>query len=177
MEHQRLLGALATVVVSWGDADLRVPAWVAWRVRAILSGATALDPRPLPPREGPHPDPWRAAEGRPVPWRLTVASVGALEALVSMHAAASVAADAERARKAVSARFRAAVDDFCGTPPRYRFPFPPFPPRGDDADVLPADALAAAAVFHAAFLAVRDEALGADLGQAAERLLGRALEG
>ena len=56
MANKAFLNALSSVLISWGDVDLTVPAWVAWRIRSKLS-ISALNPQPLPPVAGPHPEP------------------------------------------------------------------------------------------------------------------------
>jgi hypothetical protein len=106
-----------------------------------------LNPQPLPPRQGPQPDPWRS--------RTLVRTI--VDRTVSQLQLAEVM-DAERLESTTeiaSSQVLRFVDEFCGTwPPRW-----PWPPKFDPRELLPLDLLVAGAEFHKAAEMTTDHTL------------------
>jgi hypothetical protein len=108
--------ALATLLESLFPPDDSDHPWgpIGPVVRRLRDLRLLLEPNPDPwrtPRQGPQPDPWRF---------VTVAGLAA-DRLVTLGQI-TITPDTQRA---FQDRLSAFVDDFCGTPPRLRWPFPP----------------------------------------------------
>lgn len=123
-----------------------------WELQPIM-----LDPRRPPPGEwfggmfGPVPDPWRLRVGSgvfgpspqpwrtaydaafgpgPQPWRLVRAARSLIEHAIAQHQWAQVLTGGQ-ATEAIVRQVHEVVDDWCGTVPFRRWPFPwPTPDRG-----------------------------------------------
>lgn len=79
----------------------------------------ALNPQPLPPREGPHPDPWRAVHNS-----RAVINQAVIRAQMAELSGGDIGAYQESFR----GNLNMLVDWWCGTPPRkWPFPWPPPP--------------------------------------------------
>lgn len=123
-----------------------------------------LNPQPLPPKEGPHPDPWRSA--------LVARTV--IDQVVAQYRFAEVMGgreQAERAVETIQSQIGEFVDDYCGTgAPRWPLPWP-FPLGLEPADLDPVDLLVAGAQFQKAADSVANGPLQGDLSAAADKLL------
>ena len=124
------------------------------------AGEAWLNPQPLPPGSGieaAHPEPWRAA---------------AVARQVISMAALSIAAasDEQSGQRMAQSMLDAFVDEFSGTAPSRRLPFPPPWPRSG---IRPnaVDLLVAAAQFQAVAAALQGQPVGDVLGHNADRLL------
>jgi hypothetical protein len=138
---------------------------------------------PVPWALGPHPEPWLVFGPSPEPWQLAAYSAryaGLVAALLvgsalQTHATARAMGEdlAERSLDSIRQHVFQVVDDYCGTPPRHvRLPSPwPFP-KGEP---RPLDLVSAGLAFQHGARSVGNEALGGVLGEAAQRLLDRAL--
>jgi hypothetical protein len=148
----------------------------------------ALNPQPLPPRLvidilkllGPQPDPWRVKKGpSPDPWRGVLLARVEIDRVVGLAQMAE-AVGGEQGREVVRRRIAEIVDEWCGTPPKPRWPLPwPFPLRWRDEDefkIGPADLVLMGAQFHRTAEALGDSALAEDFAAAADRLTQTGLE-
>jgi len=116
----------------------------------------------------PQPDP--PGSLRQDPWR----SVSASRTIISVAAlATSGGANQEDGLPRSRAMLKAFVDDFCGTGPRVLLPapWPRFDLKPNALDIV-----IAAAQFHSAANALKDQPLGKDLADGAERLLQAAVQ-
>ena len=154
----------------------------------------ALNPQPLPPRwvvgiikqfgphadqwtEGPGPQPWKKPGPVPDPWK------GALLARVEIDRMVVLARMVEAVggeRQGVVRRQLAEIlDEWCGTPPRPRWPLPwpfPFKWRDEEFKIGPADLILMGVQFHKAAEGLRDSGLAEDFAAAADRLTQTGLE-
>lgn len=155
----------------------------------------ALNPQPLPPkwmeqvvgrmgpfpqpwREEPDPLPWRGKAGpTPNPWMATMIARLTIDRIVGMAQFAEGMGGESFARTA-RGTISDFVDDWCGTPPRPRWPLPwPFPLRlNDDMKIQPADLIVMGIQFHRAAEAMAGSPLAADLADAGNRLAQTGLE-
>lgn len=145
----------------------------------VVRGLTwaALNPQPLPPRwvieilkgVGPSPDPWKGV-------LLARVEIDRVVGLAQMAEAVS----GEQGREVVRRRLAEIVDEWCGTPPKPRWPLPwPFPLRWRNAEefkIGPADLVVMGAQFHKTAEALGDSALAEDFAAAADRLTQTGLE-
>jgi hypothetical protein len=133
-----------------------------------------LNPQPLPPRSGPHPDPWGPG---PQPWRAALLARHAIDRLVTEAQLGEVAAgrlQPDETIEVVRAHVFEIVDDFCGNrPPRWPRPLP-WPPAHDPIHGL--DLLMAGAQFQKTADAMTDNLLQADFSAAADRFFATGLE-
>lgn len=164
----------------WGPYGPGGP--VSSRFREALSWAM-LNPQPLPPVNGPSPDPWRSmaasrltAGPQPEPWHSMLTALTARMvidgAVARIRGAENAGMDeqSERVYNSVRASIREFVDDWCGTPPR-RWPRPwPWPLTMNGYTPDPVDLIAAGAQFHLAAAAVDEGTLQEEFGAAANRL-------
>jgi hypothetical protein len=119
----------------------------------------ALNPQPLPPKEGP----LRAA---------LVARTMIAGAIDITEAAEAITGSSDAAAQAVRAKVAAFVDDWCGTPPRPRpFPRPWGPLMHGDEGLRPIDLVAAGVQFQKAAEVLADGPLGATFQGAADALV------
>lgn len=148
----------------------------------------ALNPQPLPPRWvieilkgfGLHPDPRREKEGpSPDPWKGALLARVEIDRVVGLAQMAE-AVSGEQGREVVRRRLAEMVDEWCGTPPKPRWPLPwPFPLRwrdGDEFKIGPADLVVMGAQFQKTAEALGDSALAEDFAAAADRLTQTGLE-
>jgi hypothetical protein len=170
-EKNLVLSALssmfALVTVSWGDTDLTVPAWVAWRIRFASLANQSLRNHSM--KRGPQPE----------PWKLSLAAADTIESVIQMTQLASLMPKEVGAetRASISKSLAADIDgDWCGTPPRWKWPFPPRK-LGDVESFDPVDYLVSAVLFHQAAETVNDEHLARDFAGVADRLLERGMAG
>jgi hypothetical protein len=144
----------------------------------VVRGLTwaALNPQPLPPRGlvdnvkrfGPQPDPWRSALLARVEIDRMLGLARMLEAL-----------GGERRQEVMSRQLAEMVDEWCGTPPKPRWPLPwPFAFRWRDEEfkIGPADLVLMGVQFQKAAEALSDSALAEDFTAAANRLTQTGLE-
>jgi hypothetical protein len=173
--NKAILSAFQSVLISWGDVDITVPAWVAWRIRFSLQQATqALSHGQHAVARVQH-----AVAPQPDPWRLSLAAAETIEAVTQMVSLASLMPEdvGAQTRAAINKRLAADIDeDWCGTPPRWKGPFPPRK-LGDVERFDPADFIVSAVLFHAAAESVNDDHLAREFGGIADRLLERGLQG
>lgn len=101
-----------------------------------------LNPQPLPPKEGPSPDPWHWISGpvpdpwstgpAPQPWRTAALINHVINQAFSQYQLAQIMVgeeQLERSTEVIGSQIRRFVDEFCGTKPP-RFPWPPkFDPK------------------------------------------------
>ena len=115
-------------------------------------------------------------EPQPVPWQLSLVAAETIESVTQMAQFASLMPKeiGAETRASISKNLAAAIDEWCGTPPR---PKGPFPPRklGDIAGFDPVDYLISAVFFHQAAETLNDENLARDFAGGAERLLERGM--
>ena len=132
-------------------------------IHSILSELAwmQLNPQPLPPKSGPHPEPWRStALARTVIDR-AVTQYQLAEALAGTE-------QSERITKVIGSQIREFVDDYCGTrPPRWPWPWPP---QFDPTQLRPVDFVIAGAQFQKAADSTAHCPLQSDFLIAAERL-------
>lgn len=149
--------------ILFGVVNVLVPDQPGHLIRRGIPGSEVwLNPQPLPPREGPLQDPWRAvAVSRAI---ITTATL-----------ALSVAQNAEDGLRAARSTLDAFVDEFCSTGRLPRVPLPPPWPR---VDVRPnaLDLLIAAAQLDSASSALEDHPLSDELRSSAGRLFDAAIE-
>lgn len=142
-----------------------------------------LNPQPLPPREGPEPDPWHRVSspvpdpwhsrlgGIPVPWRSASLVRLVIHQAVSQYQWVEVMVSAEQLDKSaeiIRSQIRRFVDEFCGTrPPRVPWPWPP---KFDPKELHPLEFLVAGAVFQKTAEAMVNGPLSNDVSAAADRL-------
>lgn len=147
-----------------------------------------LNPQPLPPKEGPFPDPWRRLlwvllnpqplppkqGSQPDPWRSAFQARMVIDQAVGLYRAAEMqvsGVDTERAYEAARMSISEFVDDYCGNVPR-RFPSPwPSPLGGEFGVRSPRELLAAGTQFARAADATQDSMLQSELQAAADQLL------
>ena len=156
----------------------------------------ALNPQPLPPRwvveiikqfgplpdpwkEGPHPDPWRIKAGpSPIPWKGALLARLEIDRMVGLARTAE-AIGGEQRQDGIRRQLAEIIDEWCGTPPRPRWPLPfpfPFRPREENFNIGPVDLVMMGVQFHKASEALRDTALAEDFSNAANRLTQTGLE-
>lgn len=112
----------------------------------------------------------------PEPWRLALTARSMIEQAVAQHQWAQVLAGeegAERSVRVIGRQLRETVNDWCGTPPGPRWPFPWPPPF---ARLGPVDLLLAGLQFQRAAAALGDHPLRDEVGAAADQLMRTALE-
>ncbi len=130
--------------------------------------AVALNPQPLPPREGPHPEPWRSA----------VLAQAIIEEAQMRYLYGAMLSDGHTngLMNNAASLISEAVDWWCGTPPpKWPFPWPfPWPPPWRSELVQPEELVIAAVQFQKA--AQFDGPLAGEFGAAADRLLEIGLE-
>lgn len=147
----------------------------------------ALNPQPLPPRWvidmlrrfGPQPDPWRVKEGpHPDPWKSALLARLEIDRVVVLAQTAAVVGG-EQGREVVRRRLAEIVDEWCGTPPKPRWPLPwPFPLRwrNEELKIGPADLVLMGVQFHKTAEALGDSGLAEEFTAAADRLTQTGLE-
>jgi hypothetical protein len=122
-----------------------------------------LNPQPLPPVAGPHPEPWRSAFLARMVIDQAVAQYRLAEIL-------STGEQSEKAFEVVRSVIHEFVDDYCGNRP-LRWPFPwPLPLRWETVQIGPLDLLTAGAQFQKAADAMADKPLQANFSAAANQL-------
>jgi hypothetical protein len=131
-----------------------------------------LNPQPLPPK-------WRQAEVRgpfPEPWRLAHVARALIEQAVAQHQLAQLLASdegTERSVRRIGQQISRTVEEWCGTPPGPRWPFPWPPPFGELGAI---DLLLAGMQFQRAADALGDHPLQRELGAAADHLMQTGLQ-
>ncbi|MCM3873681.1 MAG: hypothetical protein ND895_23590 [Pyrinomonadaceae bacterium] len=149
----------------------------------VVRGLTwaALNPQPLPPRWvveiikqfGPHPDPWKEKQGpHPEPWKGALLARFEIDRLVGL-ARTVEAIDGDRGQDGIRRQLAEIIDEWCGTPPRPRWPLPwPFPFRLQDEKftIGPVDLVMMGVQFHQAAEALHETPLAQDFSAAANRL-------
>jgi hypothetical protein len=170
-EKNLVLSALSSifemVTLSWGDTDVTVPVWVAWRIRVASLANKTVRTRAM------------NAGGQPEPWRLSLVAAETIESVTQMMQLASLMPEGVGAetRATISKNLAADIDgDWCGTPPRWKWPFPPHK-LGDIESFDPVDYLISAVLFHQAAETVNDAQLARDFAGVADRLLERGMAG
>jgi hypothetical protein len=119
-----------------------------------------LNPQPLPPREDPEPEPWRA---------VLLARAMIEQAVTQMQLGELVAGpgQGERIRESVAMRVKEFVDEVCGTHPR-KWPWP-WPSALGSGESRPIELLVIGAQFHKA--AELESPLKSTFDHAADRLI------
>ena len=148
----------------------------------VVRGLTwaALNPQPLPPRWvveiikqfGPLPDPWKEKAGpHPDPWKGALLARFEIDRMVGL-ARMVEAVDGNRRQDGIRRQLAEIIDEWCGTPPRPRWPLPwPFPfSLREDFSIGPIDLVMMGVQFHKAAEALRDSPLAEDFSAAANRL-------
>jgi hypothetical protein len=155
----------------------------------------ALNPQPLPPRWvaeilkqfGPHPDPWREGPGPqpwkgkagpvPDPWKSALIARAEIDRVVGL--ARMVEAVGGERQGVVRRQLAEFLDEWCGTPPRPRWPLPwpfPFKLRDEELKIGPADLVLMGLQFHKAAEALSDSGLAEDFIATAHRLTQTGME-
>jgi hypothetical protein len=119
---------------------------------------------------GPHPEPWRAVtlNPQPLPPRIAFAASFAEEIV---DRAALLQEAGGRAGSGYVTRF---IDDYCGTPPRRRWPFP-WPPKDDR--INPLDLVTIGVTFQNLARTLENEDLAGQISKAGGALVDRGAAG
>ena len=172
-ENKALLNAFQSVLVSWGDVDLTVPAFAAWRIRFKLQN------QKLQARGQPRPEHGQqSVEPQPVPWRLSLAAAETIDAVTQMTQFVSLMPEpvAKETRAAISQRLAETLDDrWCPTYPLEKWPFPR-PKFSEVESFEQADIIVAATLFHTAAELSSNEQLASEFSTIAEGFLKRGLQ-
>lgn len=180
-------GPIGPVVrgISWAALNPQ-PLPPRWAVEIIKQFGPLPDPwreklGPLPEpwrvKEGPHPDPWRATVGPdPIPWKGALLARFEIDRMVGL-ARMVEAVNGGHGHDGIRRQLAEIIDEWCGTPPRPRWPLPwPFAFGLEEFNIGPVDLVMMGVQFHKAAEALRDSALAEDFSAAANRLTQTGLE-
>jgi hypothetical protein len=127
----------------------------------------------------PSPQPWRGLAGPfPQPWRGLVGATATIRYTLEQQQLAESIGAGDRAIESAHTTIQRFVDDFCGTPPRLRWPFPWPPPKWWELDdeLGPIDVLVAGAQFHRIAEAMPKNPLATDFDAGADKLFDAGLQ-
>ena len=151
----------------------------------------ALNPQPLPPKwtveilkrfgpyfialnQGRDPLPWKEKFALPDPWNAALIARFEIDRIVGL---AQMAGADDRGVGLVKRRISEFIDEWCGTPPRPKWPLPyPFPFRLEELKIGATDLVIMGMQFHKAAGAFSDAAFAAEFLAAGDRLAQTGLE-
>jgi hypothetical protein len=147
-----------------------------------------LNPQPLPPIDGPLPDPWRWGAFAlpwklgpvPDPWRFAFVIRTMIGTILSQHQLAeALSGESGKSTEAMGKRINLVADWICGNEPiSILIPVPPGPPGDDEPrPIHPEEVLAAAVQFQLTARQLRRHPIHVKLAQAADHLLKVGVEG